>query len=62
MIYLKSFYYTEEGKLEGVPRPDPDVLYPNLFYQGITRVQEKLALIVLNNEPLFDQISAILQP
>ena len=62
MLLDDSFYYTEEGKLEGVPRPDPDVLYPNLFYQGITRVQEKLALIVLNNEPLFDQISAILQP
>ncbi|MBQ9014959.1 MAG: ATP-binding protein [Firmicutes bacterium] len=62
MLLDHSFYYTEDGKLEGVPRPDPDILYPNLFYQGITRVQEKLALIVLGNEPLFDQIAAILQP
>ena len=62
MLLDSSFFYSEEGRLEGVPKPDPDYLYPNLFYQGITRVQEKLALIVLENEPLFDRISAILEP
>ena len=61
MLLDQSFFYNEEGRLEGVPRPDPDILYPNLFYQGISRVREKLALIVLGNQPLFDRISAILQ-
>jgi len=61
MLLDRSFYYDEDGKLEGVPRPDPDYLYPNLFYQGGTRVQEQLALIVLENEPLFDRIAEILE-
>lgn len=61
MLLDDSFYYDADGKLEGVPRPDPDLLYPNVFYHGMTRVQEKLALIVLDNEPLFDRISEILK-
>lgn len=62
MLLDDSFRYSEDGKLEGVPRPDPDYLYPNLFYQGITRVQEKLSLIILENEPLFTTISRLLEP
>ena len=61
MLMDGSFFYSEDGRLEGVPRPDPDYIYPNLFYQGITRVREKLALIVLQSEPLFDRIAAILE-
>ena len=61
MLLDTSFYYDSVGRLAGVPHPDPDVLYPNLFYQGITRVQEKLALIVLENDLLFDNISQILE-
>ena len=61
MLLDNSFRYSEEGRLEGVPKPNPDFLYPNLFYQSITRVQEKLALIVLENEPLFDKIAGILE-
>ena len=61
MLLDTSFYYDADGRLEGVPHADPDVLYPNLLYQGITRVQEKLALIVLENAALFDAISGILE-
>ncbi len=61
MLLDTSFYYDADGRLEGVPHPDPDVQYPDLFYQGITRVQEKLALIVLENDILFDTISEILE-
>ncbi len=61
MLLDDSFCYTDDGKLEGVPRPDPDLLYPNVFYHGMTRVQEKLALIVFDNEPLFNRISEILK-
>ena len=42
-----SFYYDENGVLQGVPHPNPDYLYPNLFYQGITRVREKIALVIV---------------
>ena len=61
MLMDASFYYTEDGRLEGVPHPDPDYLYPNLFYQGITRVREQLALIVVDNPQLFDRIAEIVK-
>ncbi len=59
MLMDKSFYYDEEGKLKGVRHPNPDYLYPNLFYQGITRVREKIALIVVDAPELFEKISSI---
>lgn len=59
MLMDDSFYYDEKGALQGIPHPDPDFLYPNLFYQGVTRVQEKLALIVLKAPELFLKISSI---
>ena len=61
MLMDDSFYYDENGVLQGVPHPNPDYLYPNLFYQGVTRVQEKLALIVLKAPELFLNISSIVQ-
>ena len=55
-----SFYYDEKGKLQGVPHPNPDYLYPNLFYQSITRVREQLSIVVVNAPELFNQIIRIL--
>lgn len=49
----------ENGVLQGVPHPNPDYLYPNLFYQGITRVREKIALVIVNSPRLFEKISSI---
>jgi len=54
-----SFYYDESGILQGVPHPNPDYLYPNLFYQGITRVREKIALVVVDAPGLFEKITSI---
>ena len=59
MLMDDSFYYDENHLLQGIPHPDPDYLYPNLFYQGVTRVQEKLALIVIRAPELFQNISTI---
>lgn len=61
MLMDKSFYYDEDGILEGIPYLDPDYLYPNLFYQGITRVREKLALIVVDAPFLFKDIISIIR-
>ena len=61
MLLDSSFYYDEEGYLHGIPYPDPDFLYPNLFYQGVTRVREELALIVVGAEELFGKIAGILK-
>lgn len=60
MLMDGSFYYDENGILNGVSHPNPDYLYPNLFYQGITRVRDKLAIIVVNAPNLFDNITRIL--
>lgn len=54
-----SFFYDENGILSGVPHPNPDYLYPNLFYQGITRVREKLAIVVVDAQSLFEKIASI---
>ena len=56
-----SFSYDEDGRLQGIPFPDPDYLYPNLFYQGVTRVREKLALIIVNAPELFAAAASILK-
>ena len=59
MLMDSSFYYDEKGRLQGVPSPGSEFIYPNLFYQGITRVREKLALIVVDAPELFNRIASI---
>lgn len=61
MLMDNSFYYNEDGELQGVPHPNPDYLYPNLFYQGITRVREELSIIIVNASELFEKIIGILK-
>lgn len=60
MLMDDSFYYDENGVLGGVPHPNPDYLYPNLFYQGITRVREVLAIVVVDAPVLFENIASII--
>lgn len=59
MLLDDSFYYNEDGILCGITHPNPDYLYPKLFYQGITRVREKIALIIVAAPALFEQITLI---
>ena len=61
MLMDNSFYYDEEGILKGIPHPNPDYLYPNLFYQGVTRVREKLSLIIVDAPALFEKITSIFE-
>ena len=61
MLMDHSFYYDARGMLRGIPKPNLEYLYPNLFYQGITRVREKLALVVVRAPRLFDRIVSILK-
>ncbi len=60
MLMDSTFYYDENGFLQGIPQPDPEYIYPNLFYQGITRVREKLALVVMDAPELFRRILGII--
>ena len=60
MLMDNSFYYDEHGILKGIAHPNPDYLYPNLFYQGVTRVREKLAIVVVGAMNLFESITSII--
>ena len=40
--------------------PNPDYLYSKLLFQGLTRVREKLAIIVIDNEDVFGKILNII--
>lgn len=61
MLLDGSFYYDDSGVLDGIPHPNPDYLYPNLFYQGVTRVREVLAIVVVDNPTLFEKITSIVE-
>lgn len=60
MLLDKSFYYDQDGLLQGITHPNPDYLYPNLFYQGITRVREAICLIVVDAPELFEKMISII--
>ncbi|MBO7149462.1 MAG: ATP-binding protein [Clostridia bacterium] len=60
MLMDNSFYYDENGKLQASQNLNSEYIFTQLFYQGITRAKEKLALVVVDNKDLFDKISQIL--
>ncbi len=61
MLMDNTFYYDEKGKLQSNVNLNSEYIYTQLFYQGITRAKDKLALIVIDNKVLFEKISQILQ-
>ena len=60
MLMDDSFAYDEGGYLRGIPEPDPAHPYPNIFYSGLTRVREHLALVILDAPELLDNILSII--
>lgn len=56
IVMDENFRYNLKGDLEGKPHPNPQYLFPKLFYQNITRAREALGIIVLNNPVLFEKI------
>ncbi|MBR0575925.1 DUF2075 domain-containing protein [Proteiniclasticum sp. BAD-10] len=61
LLMDNSFYYDEYSMLRGIQHPNPDYLYPNLFYQGVTRTREKLAIIVVEAPTLFSKLIQIIE-
>ena len=61
MLMDDSFSYDQDGYLKGIPEPDPELLYPNMFYHGITRARELLAIVVLGDMGLFRTILTIIE-
>lgn len=60
MLMDGSFAYDESGHLKGIPEPDPEKPYPNIFYPAVTRVREKLALVILDAPELLDAVLSII--
>ena len=52
MLIDDHLYYTPEGRLAGKLHPNPDYLFEQLLYQGLTRVRRKIALVVTSEEML----------
>lgn len=59
IIMDNNFRYSDDGDLEGKEHPNPDYLFPRLFYQNISRTRERLCIIVLNNPKLFRKLLMI---
>ncbi len=59
MLLDDLFYYDETGKLQGKNQPSSDHLYHQFLYLGLTRVRQRLAIIVVENQPLFEKILSI---
>ena len=60
MLIDDTFRYNDKGVLIAKIHPNPDYLYRQLLFQGLTRVREKLAIIVLENQDMFSNILSIL--
>ncbi len=60
MLMDATFYYDEKGVLQANGHPNPNYLYTQLLYQGLSRTREELTVIVVNNTSLLKSISDIL--
>lgn len=60
MLLDQTFAYDENGLLRAKYHPNPDYLYRQLLFQGLSRVREKLAIVVLDNPDLFEKALGIL--
>lgn len=58
IVMGKTFNY-HKGKITANIHPNPNYLYTQLLYQALTRVREKLTIIIVKNEKLFEDISSI---
>lgn len=51
-----NFRHAEDGRLQGRIHPNPDYIFYKLWYQGVSRAREKLCILVIGNEPLFNNL------
>lgn len=59
MIIDNTFAYDENGKLRAFEHPNPNYLYRQLLFQGVSRVREKLAIIFVENKDAFAKALSI---
>lgn len=59
VMVINSFFYYENNELKALPHPNPDYLLTKLLYQGLTRVRNKLCIII-ENKNVFEKILSML--
>lgn len=59
MIVDNTFGYDENGILRGRIHPNPNYLYRQLLFQGMSRVRERLAIIIVDNQDVFQKALGI---
>lgn len=60
LMYIDKNFYYENNILKTYSHPNPDYLYDKLLFQGITRVREKLAIVVLENIDVYAKLLKII--
>lgn len=62
IITLTShFRYNEDGVLLGNAHPNPDYSYYRLLFQSVSRTREKLCIVIIREEKLFEKVLSIKQ-
>lgn len=56
MLLDSHFVYRSDGFLVASRHPNPDYLFAQLLFQGVTRVRKKLCLVIVDNQELFYRI------
>lgn len=51
-----NFRYTQDGHLQGKFHPNPDYIFYKLWFQGVSRARERLCILVIGNEDLFEKL------
>lgn len=59
VVIDNNFRYDANGDLTAREHPNPEYLFPKLFYQNISRAREKLCIVVLKNQDLFMKLLCI---
>lgn len=60
LMYIDQNFYYENNILKTYSHPNPDYLYDKLLFQGITRVREKIAIVVLENIDVYAKLLKII--
>ncbi len=60
MLIDDNFYYSPQGKLTGKVHPNPDYLFEQLLYQGLTRVRSKIAIVV-TSETILSKVMILMK-
>jgi len=60
VVIDQNFYYDENGYLQAENHPCPDYLFRKLLFQEVTRVREKLAIVVINNKLVYQTLVSII--